>query len=302
MSNDFLSKNNVYDFELSDLSALVFEGKKRYYFEDLSQRDYTLINTTPYLLIIEDKCFQYNSWSKLICNLSAYLLERFPEKAQQILEFKTPWCNQPMFSSTKRCNFEIVKESLFVNVNHTAVHSCWLIQDLISYFGIDVSAVTFFIHRSPAAEQPNVKCRMEDMFVNNFLDYMINIKKLSQKYAQGVIAAYKECLNKELKKTSASYDSFFLFDDKQYASNYANELKKNVIINNPKFNLREQAALKNYIDLLIEYYKFVAKKQEKSSAIYFYDKSQNGDILGKDYLINHYNEKDVYLFYNKKTV
>lgn len=41
---------------------IVFEGKRRYYIEDLTERDYFLENTTPYKLEYKDYCLSETSW------------------------------------------------------------------------------------------------------------------------------------------------------------------------------------------------------------------------------------------------
>lgn len=43
---------------------VVFEGQKRYYIEDLSKRDYSLENTTPYQIDILGNVVEEHSWGK----------------------------------------------------------------------------------------------------------------------------------------------------------------------------------------------------------------------------------------------
>ncbi len=45
---------------------VVFEGKRRYYIEDLTERDYTLENTTPYQLEILGHAIEEHSWGNLL--------------------------------------------------------------------------------------------------------------------------------------------------------------------------------------------------------------------------------------------
>ena len=113
---------------------VVFEGKRRYYIEDLSVRDYTLENTTPYQLQLFDTVIEETSWGELLRKVSLFLLERFPEYMDTITDFRCQWTKQVMYSREKKTNYKVLTEELFINVNHTALHSCWFLQDLLDYF------------------------------------------------------------------------------------------------------------------------------------------------------------------------
>ena len=41
---------------------IFFEGKRRYYIEDLTQRDYSLENTTPYTIEILGNVIEEHAW------------------------------------------------------------------------------------------------------------------------------------------------------------------------------------------------------------------------------------------------
>ena len=45
---------------------VVFEGKRRYYIEDLTRRDYLLENTTPYQFEFDGHAIAENAWTNLI--------------------------------------------------------------------------------------------------------------------------------------------------------------------------------------------------------------------------------------------
>ena len=49
---------------------VVFEGKRRYYIEDLTERDYSLENTTPYQLEILEHVIEEHAWGNLLCKTS----------------------------------------------------------------------------------------------------------------------------------------------------------------------------------------------------------------------------------------
>ena len=133
-------------------NTIVFEGKKRYYVEDLTKRDYSLECATPHLLKIDDYEIQENAWVEMLRNLTAYLISTSAKSKEDIVSFKTQWSKQNIFSLISKTNYKQLDSDLYVNCNHTALHSCWLIQDLLDFFGIDKSKVYFLIHRTPYAE------------------------------------------------------------------------------------------------------------------------------------------------------
>lgn len=45
---------------------IVFEGKRRYYVEDLTERDFSSENTTPHLLKINDYEISENKWIEML--------------------------------------------------------------------------------------------------------------------------------------------------------------------------------------------------------------------------------------------
>lgn len=77
---------------------VVFEGKKRYYIEDLTQRDYSLENTTPYQLEILGHLIEEHSWVHLLCRVAELLLEIFPQFNENILNFRCQWSKTQMFT------------------------------------------------------------------------------------------------------------------------------------------------------------------------------------------------------------
>lgn len=78
--------------------TIVFEGKKRYYVEDLTKRDYSLECATPHLLKIDDYEIQENTWVEMIRNLTAYLISTSAKSKEDIVSFKTQWSKTDIFS------------------------------------------------------------------------------------------------------------------------------------------------------------------------------------------------------------
>lgn len=233
---------------------IVYEGKKRYYVEDLTQRDYFLECTTPCKLEYGEYCIKETSWGEMIRSLSFLLINIYPETGERIMDFQCAWSKQKMYSADKKTNFKEVNKSLYVNCNHTALHSCWFIQDLLDFFKINKSEVKLLIHRPPAAETSAIKAQLESHFKNEFVEFLKYGHNKDDGYANKVIIRIEKYLNPLLNKMSKSYTSLFLFDDYTIASSYIYKLKDIV---STRFSCDEKAqrTLNKYLSYLLEFYK-----------------------------------------------
>lgn len=237
-----------------DGETIVFEGKKRYYVEDLSKRDYNLENTTPHLLKINDYEISENIWGEMIRSLTAYLSNAFPEVKQNILDFKTAWSKSNIFSTFPRTNFKQIDENLYVNCNHTALHSCWLIQDLLDLFKVDKTNIYFLIHRTPSSERKDCRKYFIDKFKSEFSIYLQTNQGKSQEIAYKIISNIEKLMDPILAKLSKSYNSFMLFEDSITFYNYSVKFLEYIQQCN---NISENniAIMKRYISYLREFYK-----------------------------------------------
>ena len=233
---------------------VVFEGKRRYYIEDLTERDYSLENTTPYQLEILGHAIEEHSWGNLLCSTSDFLLAIFPEYLDKILEFSCSWSKMQIFTLGKRTNYKILKCGLYLNCNHTAVHACWLLQDLLDYFKIDKSSVSLLIHRPSSAEPQKVKDYVEQRFKRNFAQYIVVQYQKDSEYAEKVIRTIERFLNPMLVKISKSYTNLFLFDDNATMSNYIKKLRE-MIDGNYRIEEKSKRILNKYLNYLYQYYK-----------------------------------------------
>lgn len=233
---------------------VVFEGERRYYIEDLTERDYSLENTTPYQLEIFDHAIEEHSWGHLLCKTAELLLDLFPEYNEKIISFRCPWSKAQMFSLEARTNFKLLKSGVYVNCNHTALHACWFLQDLLDFFCVDKSAVSFLIHRPSSAEPKKVKDYVEKRFKRNFAEFIKSEFGKTDEYAEKVIRLIEKYLNPMLVKISKSYTNLFLFDDTATLSNYIKKIREQ-INSSLYFNDKAKNALNKYLDLLVKYYK-----------------------------------------------
>lgn len=207
---------------------VIFENKRRYYVEDLSDRDYFLENTTPYLLNVDEYEIKESAWGEMIRNLAAYLIEQNPSYKKDIYEYRTPWSKSPMFSMDERTNFKQIDKKIYINCNHTALHSCWFIQDLLDYFKVDLKRVKLLIHRPCAAEPEAVKEYVLEKVKREFSVYLSTVESLDDEEINIVISNIENVINLELKEFSKSYDNFFLFDDLNTLYNYVDKCIKRI--------------------------------------------------------------------------
>lgn len=231
-----------------------FSGFRRNYVENLSERDYTLEGCTPYQIIINDVVIEESSWGNMLCRLTIYLLDNFPDKMATIEEFRAPWTKAVMFSSVKKTNFKPIGQNLFLNCNHTALHSCWLVQDLLDYFGIKKKDVKMLIHRPSSAEKNELKQHIEKLFLMGFKQYICSETLKEQEYADKVVRNITKYINPILCNMSNSYQNIFLFDDLTVASSYIGKIK-NTIKESIKYDEKVKKILGRYLTLLQNYYK-----------------------------------------------
>lgn len=247
--------NEMDDDKLIDLyQNIEFNGFKRNYVEDLSERDYVLEGCTPYQLAIRDFVIEDGAWGNLLCKFATYLLDAFPHKLENIEEFRTPWTKAVIFSSAPKTNYKPIGFGLFLNCNHTALHSCWLIQDMLDYFNIDRSSVKLLIHRPNSVENGNLKNRLESLFIYGFKNYIRVATSKEEAYADKVVNNIRKYINPILCSISKSYQNIFLFDDLTVASSYFGKLK-NIIQQSAKYEEKAKKVLCKYLSLLLDYYK-----------------------------------------------
>lgn len=233
---------------------VVFEGKRRYYIEDLTERDYTLESTTPYQLDILGHAIEEHAWGHLLCRTTELLVELFPDYLDKLLEFRCSWTKTPIFTLEGRTNYKPIKCGYYMNCNHTALHACWLLQDLLDYFAVDKTKVSFLIHRPSSAEPQKVKDYVEQRFKRNFAEYIITHYQKDAEYADKVIRMIEKYLNPMLGKISKSYTNFFLFDDNTTLANYIKKVRE-MIAGNYRMDEKAKKAFNRYLNYLQQYYK-----------------------------------------------
>lgn len=205
------------------------------------------------MLKIDDYEIQENAWVEMIRNLTAYLISTSAKSKEDIVSFKTQWSKQNIFSLIPRTNYKQLDSDLYVNCNHTALHSCWLIQDLLDFFGIDKSKVYFLIHRAPYAEPKDAV----DYFVNKFKEeFSLFLKEQyskSDEDAKKIISNIEKFMDPILAKFSKSYNSFMLFEDIGAFSNYSKKFRETIDAN-PAYKDKVKRTMERYLFYLNDFY------------------------------------------------
>ncbi len=237
-------------------SEIIFENGKRYYKEDLSKRDYSLENTTPYKLIYGSYVFEETAWLQLIRALAmALYLESGISSSALISNFQCKWSKQKMFTSYNVVNFRKIDSNLYVNCNHTAIHSCWLIQDMFQFFNVDLNTIKFYIHRPPSAEPREARKYFVKKFENNFTQFLVMKHSKTNEDCQKILQNITAYINPILCRLSSSYNDVRLFENPSIASIYLNKLFENV----PNFfkSPKSQFVLRKQLRYLQDYYKIM---------------------------------------------
>lgn len=233
---------------------VIFDGTRRYYIEDLTSRDYVLEGTTPYQMKIYDIFIEEKSWGALICKVLEILLEKNSKYLYKICDFRCPWSKAIMISKKPKTNFKKLTQNLYVNCNHTALHSCWFIQDLLDYFNVDKASVYFLIHRPSGAEPKEVKEYIEKRTKRRFSYYLQERFKKDENRANKIINNIDKYLNRILRNQSRSHVNFFLFDDKNILYNYIQKVR-NIIDIESKYDERTKKILNKYLDYILTFYR-----------------------------------------------
>lgn len=235
-------------------NTIIFEGKRRYYLEDLTKRDFSLENSTPHIFKFDDCEIDENAWTDMIRNIAAYLIFKFPKNKNELYNFKTVWSKTDIFSFEQKTNFKQIDKHLYINCNHTAVHSCWLIQDLLDFFNIKKENVYFLIHRSPASEPKEAIDYFTLKFKKEFSLFLKMNHNKSDKSIDTIINNIEKVIDPRFSKFSKSYYSLMLFDDYLIFYNYSSRFKEE-IISNQNINDKVKETIFRYLDYLREYYR-----------------------------------------------
>ena len=226
--------------------GVVVKNKERFYVETLYERDYLLEGATPVYLLINDIYISDRTWIGLLPKIANYLQKKYSKSVDELLSFRTQWSKQAVFSDVEKINYSLAFDRVYLNTNHTAIHSVWLIQDLLDYFGVNKEMTTLLIKRPPSIEPKEVKDFVKQQVKEEFKSFLID-KKLEEKAINNVINGI-EILNTYLQKITKTYNDFYLLDNSLVFANCKSRLLKN-IHKYVSWNEKQLTAAKKMLDL-----------------------------------------------------
>lgn len=211
--------------------GIVYIENERYYTFDLSERRVDLESTRPLFVRIDGKVLESHTWANLIVMVFNYVIAKKNCSSEMLLKFTTEWSNSSVISTSKyaRTCFDL-KNGLYVNTNHTAVHCYWLIQDFLQYCSYDLSEVGIVIKRSGLSEKAEIREYYISKNLSNFKSF-INDNYPTEKRPRLLKCAnfIKAVDEKFTQKAFKSVYSIFLIDSVQamykYKEDYITYLK-----------------------------------------------------------------------------
>ena len=229
---DWISAATFYHYKCgNDQYRFTLRGLKRIYKESISRSDpydVFLENTTPEILSFNGCVFTQHDWVNLIQAVASYLVHTGAKPIRELLELRSHWSEKViLFSKEKRTNFRKIDgcDELYVNANHTAVHSCWIICDLLDAFGVDRNTTQFYIHRPSSAEREHFQKYMKQKFRLGFSSFLMQSN--TEEETKRIIDRLDVLDNSRrpggnllFRVKCLSYASLFLFDDKATMQNY----------------------------------------------------------------------------------
>ena len=196
-----------------------YVGTQRYYKQSLTEKEYSLENTTPFVLEAGGKSFMTSSWKQLLLDVCREFLKDSPKKWVDLLRYTPSWTDMSQFSIVPAKNWEPVSERLYLICNHSAIHAFWLLREVLIIFGVDLKTCNFLIHRSPGSEPKECREFFENKTKTSFIYYYTHLLKKPEEKAYQIIRNIEK-LNKLLGEFSRSYDNFFLFDSNNVYASY----------------------------------------------------------------------------------
>ena len=241
------------DNEIEQKYKIVYVYGQRYYYEDLSKRDFGLECTTPFSLEAGGKSFIETSWKQLLIQVVSSFLKDYPSKRDVLLNYKMQWNGKKPFTEVEGKNCCDVGFDLYLICNHSALHACWTLIDILEIFGVDLKKTTFIIHRPPYAEP--IECRQfyEEKTKKAFRYYYTQLLKYPEEQAERVLR-YLNSLNRIMPRVSKAYDNLLLIDNNATYANckirFLDYLKNEAHADEKNISLAEK-----YLNCLENFYK-----------------------------------------------
>jgi hypothetical protein len=225
------------------------------YLLNLSAREFNLDKTSPLLFKIDGKKIEEVSWSRMLERICNYLINKNNKTIEDLLNMSLDWTKQIIFlrHKTTGTHFGPLDNGLYINTNHTSTHLCWIIQDIIKFFGDNINDCYLWIKKPPGIEDIEV---VEYYYEKSKSKYFWFVKQRLG-FDEDKVSAIMLAMDKIdllFKKHYPTQKSLFLFESK---SEYA--AVKSKFKNKLGLEIKSEAHLKsiNYIlDTFTQYYQY----------------------------------------------
>lgn len=235
--------------------GIVYIENERYYSYDFSVNRIDLEHSTPRFMKIDGKILEEHSWGRLILMFVDYLFSKKNISNHELLSFLGSWSDKPIFveKQRSRTDFEL-KCGIYVNTNHTSIHSFRLIRELLIWQNYNLDECFILIKKCGIAEVKEVRDYYISFNIEHFAsflkeEYLVNKYHLIDKHIN-----YLKNLDLKLTdKIMHSAYSMFLIDNLFTMSIYKNDflyyVKNKISLTNVQYNHME--------NLLNLYYKYL---------------------------------------------
>lgn len=260
---------------------IIFINGNRYYITDLYDPNLFYENTVPFYLKVNNYEIYENSWKNLIPKLFLFLDSINKKNDEDLLKLVAKWGKQKPFNTLQLSNHIQVRDNLFINCNHSAVHSVFTIKMLLDLYDIKKEAVELIIKRHPIAEFDEAR----DFFTNeakkNFSIYLKYVKKINEKNITTILKNIDIINRKFLCRISKGYDNFYLIDEPQTFFNYMKKTNEKVSLSS--YPDREKNAIYRELNYLYDFVRLdKIKKKEKYKYFFKIDISEKNVFIDSD--------------------
>ena len=211
--------------------GIVYVEGERYYSFSLNEKKYDLESTRPFFVRIDGKVLEEHTWNNLIVLVFDYVITRKNISREELLSFSTEWSKSLIISSSKLSRtYMDLKNGLFVNTNHTAVHCCWIIQDFLNFCSYELNDVSIIIKRTGVSEPKEVRDYFINKSIAGFNQYIVDVFPETKRKILVTYSKYLKAVDEKFTmKAFKSVYSIYLVDNVQtmykLKEDYINYLK-----------------------------------------------------------------------------
>lgn len=199
------------------------EKLTRIYNISLDEKPFDVVFSLPLYFRVSDFIDKSNSWKDLVDNFVIYLFNAFPEKRNILYEYIPEWSNYHAYVNEQSPELRKVCDGLYAFNSFSAMHSIWLIVDLIKKYDLKGQKI-LKIKRYPGSESTKVAAITIKFMEESFFKYLRFIGK-SELNAKTLLANMSK-INKIQSTVSNSFTNFYLIDDQATLSRIKMEFFK----------------------------------------------------------------------------